>query len=89
MLRRQGFPNAYAGVAFPDPGSVRLHEAIGMRHLATYERVGWKRGRRLDVARFHLTLVPVLPDPPPEPIALPRLLDDAMATAEFARVLGS
>jgi len=36
-----------------------------------------------------MTLVPVLPDPPPEPIALPRLLDDAMAAAEFARVLGS
>lgn len=76
VLRRQGFLNAYAGIALPNPGSVRLHSVIGMRPFATYERVGWKHGRWLDVAWLHMTLVDPLPDPPPEPIPLPDLVAD-------------
>lgn len=89
VLRRQGFLNAYAGVALPNPGSVRLHAAVGMRPFATYERVGWKHGRWLDVAWFHMTLVDELPNPPPEPIALPDLLADPSAVHHLGAVLGS
>ena len=43
-LRRQGFVNVYAGIALPNPASVALHEAIGMRRIGVYERVGYKFG---------------------------------------------
>ena len=80
-LRLQRFLNAYAGVALPNPGSVRLHEAIGMRPVATYERVGWKQGAWLDVMWLHMPLATAFPNPPPEPIALPDLMADPRAAA--------
>ncbi|MET0773855.1 MAG: N-acetyltransferase family protein [Candidatus Limnocylindrales bacterium] len=89
ILRIQRFLNAYAGIALPNPGSVRLHEAIGMRHLATYERVGWKQGAWLDVAWLHMPLATEFPNPPPEPIALPDLLADPTTAARVHAILGS
>jgi L-amino acid N-acyltransferase YncA len=70
ILRRQGFVNVYAGIALPNDASVALHEGIGMRRTALYERVGFKFGAWHDVAWFALRLA----DPsgtPPEPIPLP------------------
>lgn len=72
ILRRQGFVNAYAGIALPNPASVALHERIGMRRIGVYERVGFKFGAWHDVAWYGLRLT----DPagtPPEPIPLPEL----------------
>ena len=72
MLRRQRFVNAYAGIALPNPASVRLHEGLGMRRIGVYERVGWKFGAWHDVAWYGMRLA----DPtgqPAEPIPLPRL----------------
>ncbi|HEX5040936.1 MAG TPA: GNAT family N-acetyltransferase [Candidatus Limnocylindria bacterium] len=72
ILRRQGFVNVYAGIALPNPSSVALHEGIGMRRTALYERVGFKFDAWHDVAWFALRLA----DPagvPPEPIPLPDL----------------
>lgn len=72
ILRRQRFVNAYAGIALPNAASVRLHEAIGMRRVATYERVGFKFGAWHDVAWYGMRLT----EPegtPPEPIPLPGL----------------
>ena len=89
ILRLQRFLNAYAGIALPNPGSVRLHEAIGMRRIATYERVGWKRGAWLDVVWLHMALASELPNPPDEPIALPDLLADQAAAARVRAILGS
>jgi phosphinothricin acetyltransferase len=89
ILRMQRFLNAYAGIALPNPGSVRLHEAIGMRHLATYERVGWKHGAWLDVMWLHMPLVADLPNPPPEPIPLPELMADRVAAARVHDILRS
>ncbi len=66
ILRRAGYVNVYAGIALPNPASVRLHEAIGMRRIGVYERVGWKFDRWHDVAWFGMRLS----DPdgqPPEP----------------------
>lgn len=70
ILRRQGFVNVYAGITLPNPASVALHEAIGMRRIGVYERVGFKHGAWRDVAWFGLRLA----EPegtPPEPIPLP------------------
>ena len=89
ILRLQRFLNAYAGVALPNPGSVRLHEAIGMRPVATYERVGWKHGAWLDVVWLHMPLAADLPNPPPEPIPLPDLMADPEAAPKVHAILGS
>ena len=56
ILRRQGFANAYAGVCLPNPGSVALHESIGMTLVGVYERVGWKFDRWWDVAWYSMRL---------------------------------
>ena len=72
VLRRQGFVNVYAGITLPNPASVALHEAIGMRRIGVYERVGFKLGAWHDVAWYGLRLA----DPqgePPEPVPLPEL----------------
>jgi L-amino acid N-acyltransferase YncA len=72
-LRRQGFVNVYAGIALPNPGSIALHESIGMRLIGTYERVGFKLGRWHDVAWYGLRLAE--PDgEPAEPTTLVELL---------------
>jgi L-amino acid N-acyltransferase YncA len=73
ILRRQGFVNAYAGIALPNPASVALHEGIGMKLVGVYERVGFKFGAWHDVAWYGMRLS----DPagvPPELILLPDLL---------------
>lgn len=72
ILRRQRFVNAYAGIALPNPASVALHEAIGMRRVALYRRVGFKFGAWHDVAWYGLRLADP-PGTPPEPIPLPEL----------------
>ncbi len=49
MLQRQRFVNLYTGIALPNPASVALHEAIGMRRIGVYEGVGSKFGAWHDV----------------------------------------
>jgi phosphinothricin acetyltransferase len=56
ILRRQRFVNAYAGIALPNPASVALHEAIGMRRIGVYEQVGYKFDRWVDVAWYGMRL---------------------------------
>lgn len=56
LLRRQGYVNAYAGIALPNPASVALHEAVGMRRIGTYERIGFKFGAWHDVAWYGMRL---------------------------------
>lgn len=72
ILRRQRFVNAYAGITLPNPASVALHEAIGMRRIGLYERVGFKHGAWRDVAWYGLRLLEPA-TPPDEPIPLAEL----------------
>lgn len=72
LIRRQGFVNAYAGIALPNPASVALHERFGMRLIGVYERVGFKFDRWVDVAWYGVRLAE--PDGrPSEPVPLPEL----------------
>jgi phosphinothricin acetyltransferase len=48
-LVRQGFHAAFAGIALPNPGSVRLHESVGFEPLGVYREVGFKFGCWHDV----------------------------------------
>ena len=72
LLRRQGFVNVYAGITLPNPGSVRLHESIGMSLIGVYEGVGYKFGEWLPVAWYGMRLSePSVP--PDEPVPYPAL----------------
>ena len=72
MLRRQGFVNVYAGIALPNPASVALHEALGMRRIGVYEGVGYKFGAWHDVGWWGMRLAEPI-DPPADPIAFAEL----------------
>jgi len=49
LLASQGYQQAFAGIALPNPASVALHEAIGFEHVGTYRDVGFKFERWHDV----------------------------------------
>jgi phosphinothricin acetyltransferase len=83
LLRRQGFVNAYAGIALPNPSSVALHESFGFEPVGTYRRVGFKLGRWHDVLWLHLRLLEV-PEPEHAPLLTERLWNDH-AVAELFR----
>jgi L-amino acid N-acyltransferase YncA len=51
-----GFASAFAGIALPNPASVRLHEAVGFTRTGTFPRVGYKLGRWHDVGWWYLPL---------------------------------
>lgn len=72
LLRQQRFINVYAGIALPNPGSVALHESLGMRLIGVYEKVGFKFGEWPDVAWYGMRLAERT-DSPAEPIPLPQL----------------
>ena len=56
LLRQQGFVNAYAGIALPNPSSVGFHESFGFESIGTYRGVGFKFDRWHDVMWLHLRL---------------------------------
>ena len=68
LLKLQGFFNAFAGIALPNPASVALHEAMGFRPVGIYRSVGYKLGAWRDVGWWQLPLqdvqdAPELPSP--------------------------
>ena len=50
-----------AGIAMPNPASVRLHESAGFEHLGTMREVGHKLGRWVDVAWYQQLLLTATP----------------------------
>ena len=56
ILAAQGFVNAFAGIALPNPASVALHEAVGFEPLGVYRRVGFKLGAWHDVGWWQLAI---------------------------------
>ncbi len=56
LLRDLGYVRAYAGIALPNPASVRLHESIGFSPVGVYRRVGYKHGAWHDVGWWQLSL---------------------------------
>ena len=49
LLAGKGYHAAFAGIAFPNEASIRLHEAMGFTTLGIYRQVGWKHGGWRDV----------------------------------------
>lgn len=56
IIATQGYVNAYAGIALPNPGSVGLHESMGFEKIGVYRRVGYKLGEWHDVGWWQLAL---------------------------------
>ena len=57
-LRRRKLHTVIGGIALPNPASVALHEKFGMRKVAHFAEVGFKFGRRIDVAYWQMLLEP-------------------------------
>ncbi len=55
-LRTQGFVNAFAGIALPNPVSVGFHESFGFKRVGVYKGVGYKLGAWHDVGWWQLAL---------------------------------
>jgi phosphinothricin acetyltransferase len=56
ILSAQGFVNAYAGIALPNPASVGLHESVGFRPVGVYRSVGYKLSAWHDVGWWERAL---------------------------------
>ena len=56
ILAAQGYFNAYAGIALPNPASVALHESVGFQPLGVYRNVGYKLDAWHDVGWWQLVL---------------------------------
>ena len=56
ILAAQGYFNAYAGIALPNPASVALHESAGFQPLGVYQNVGYKLAAWHDVGWWQLAL---------------------------------
>jgi L-amino acid N-acyltransferase YncA len=63
LLGAQGYINAYAAIALPNPASVGLHEALGFTRVGVFPRVGFKNGSWWDVGWWHHRLA----EPPTRP----------------------
>ena len=51
-LQGEDIHRAYGGITLPNEASVRLHLAMGFRHMGTYREVGRKFGKFWDVALY-------------------------------------
>jgi phosphinothricin acetyltransferase len=84
ILSAQGFVNAYAGIALPNPASVGLHESVGFRPLGIYRSVGYKLGAWHDVGWWERDLR-TRDVPPSNPIDLATV----QRRADWASLLNS
>jgi L-amino acid N-acyltransferase YncA len=69
ILAAQGFVNAYAGIALPNPASIGLHESLGFAKVGVYTKPGYKFGTWHDVGWWQLSLQPH-PASPGDPVDL-------------------
>lgn len=78
VLAEQGLATLVAGISLPNPASVAFHESMGFAPLGVFHRVGFKHGRGIDVSWLERHLR--TDDTPPDPVPLPRLAPDRLAT---------
>lgn len=84
VLVLQGYRNAYAGLALPNPASEGLHRAVGFVRVGVYHRVGYKFGAWHDVAWFERQLAERITDPPP-PLPITSFDGDPALAAAIGR----
>lgn len=67
-LIAQGFTQAIALISLPNAASAALHERLGFARTGTFDAVGYKHGRWIDVGVWQRALlVPANPPLPPVP----------------------
>lgn len=65
LLADLGYCQVFAGIALPNAGSVRLHEALGFEAIGVYRNVGFKHGAWRDVGWWQRQLgAPTVPATP-------------------------
>jgi L-amino acid N-acyltransferase YncA len=57
LLAAQGYRQAMAGIALPNPASVALHERVGFAPVGVYRAAGWKFGAWHDVGWWQRPLI--------------------------------
>jgi len=80
VLELQGYREAFAGIALPNPASVGLHHALGFVPVGVYRRVGWKLGTWHDVGWWQRSLT-ASREEPSEPETLDRLDHEQLRAA--------
>lgn len=83
-LSLQGFYDAYAGIALPNPASVRLHESMGFEPVCVYHDIGYKHGAWHDVGWWHRRLRGHQPRPTP-----PMTTDEVRGSARWTDALAT
>jgi L-amino acid N-acyltransferase YncA len=84
ILRSQGYYNAYAGIALPNPASVGFHRSMQFQPVGVYRHVGYKLGAWHDVSWWERSLQPLR-----EPPDLPRGLTSLSVADELEVALAS
>ena len=70
LLRHQGYHSLFAGITLPNPASVAIHTALGMKDVGIYKEVGFKFGAWHDVMWMGMAISPAtLPTTRPTPFA--------------------
>ena len=72
ILRLQRIHNILAGITLPNPASVAVHEAMGLRRIGLYKSIGYKCGEWHDVGWWQLALPP-REGVPLEPLSFPSI----------------
>jgi GNAT superfamily N-acetyltransferase len=88
ILAAQGYVNAYAGIALPNPASVALHESLRFEKVGVYRRVGYKLGQWHDVGWWQ-RILRELEQSPNEPYDLPTVSRRPDCEALMAQGLSS
>jgi len=65
VLREKSYVNVYAGITLPNEASVAFHEALGFKHIGTYDQIGFKSGQWRDVGWWGLRINPLSSNPRP------------------------
>jgi len=83
LLEAQGYRQAMAGIALPNPASVALHERAGFVPAGVYLAAGWKLGRWHDVGWWQRSLAngEVDDGPPVPPVPFTELSPEAVRAA--------
>lgn len=88
VLSAQGYRQAMAGIALPNPASITLHEKAGFEPVGVYRAAGWKLGAWHDVWWWQRALAPA--GTPPAPVVpLTSLPPDVFRFVQDPRPAGS
>ena len=83
-LRLQGFRSVIAGIALPNPASVRFHAQFGFKSVGILKAVGHKSGVWHDVGWWQLSLAEPRSSPNP-----PRPFEEHLQSPEWKNLLNS